>query len=319
MARAVTSWIFKEWFFKRSFFGESLFRFHKAFTMQQSSTTAFRIFRGGLYLAILVYAVVMIFGLSPIQNGPSQAQAAGEHELGYDDTPFLPNSQWRVHDVKRPQPVKVEPGEKASDAPADAVVLFNGKDVSEWENVKDPAVPPVCIEDGVINIKKTLDGLRTKKTFGDCQLHIEWMVPTPADAAWGDWGNSGVYMLGKYEIQVIESHDSICYSDGQAGSVYGQTPPAVLAARKPGVWQSYDIAFTPPRFEGDKLVSPAYVTVFWNGVLVQNHTPILGPTTHAALTNYETTRESTGPVSLQNHGSAVKYRNIWIRPFKPAE
>jgi hypothetical protein len=261
--------------------------------------------RSKILCRTLALAMTAAFGLS--------TAFADDHELGYDDTPQLPNCKWRVHDIKRPQPKKVEPGDKLGAPPADAVVLFDGKDLSEWDGANAAGV-----EDGVINIKKA-GQITTKKQFGDCQLHIEWATPNPADAPQGDWGNSGVYMLGKYEIQVIESHDSANYADGMAASVYGQTPPAVNVARKPGEWQSYDIAFTTPKFDGDKLVSPAYATVFWNGVLVQNHTPVLGPTVHALLTNYDATRETTGPILLQMHGSAVKYRNIWIRPFKPAE
>jgi len=257
----------------------------------------------------MVLTTVAIAGLS--FTGISGA-LAGDHETGYDDTPQLQNCKWRVHDRQRPQPTKVAPGAKLGDAPADAVVLFDGKDLSQWEGGSASGV-----EEGVINIRKTGE-LKTKQPFGDCQLHIEWATPAQADAPVGDWGNSGVYMLGKYEIQVIESHDAINYADGIAGSAYGQTPPAVNAARKPGEWQTFDIAFTAPRFDADKLVSPAYVTLFWNGVLVQDHTAILGPTVHAALTNYDTTRDTTGPILLQMHGSAVKYRNIWVRPFKPA-
>lgn len=253
----------------------------------------------------IAFAMTVLLGVS--------AAWAGDHEMGYDDTPFLPNSKWRVHDIKRPQPPKVVPGEQCGAAPSDAIVLFNGKDLSEWDGAN-----PAGIEDGAINIKKTGE-IKTKKKFGDCQLHIEWATPNPADAKHGNWGNSGVYMLGKYEIQVIESHDAMNYADGMAGGLYGQTPPAVIAARKPGEWQSFDIVFIAPRFDGGKLVSPAYATVFWNGVAVQNRTPINGPTVHAAATSYDGVSESDGPILLQQHGSAVKYRNIWIRPFKPAE
>ena len=126
------------------------------------------------------------------------------------------------------------------------------------------------------------------------------------------WGNSGVFFLGKYELQIIESHDSRIYADGIAGAVYGQTPPLVNASRKPGEWQTYDIVFTAPQFDGDKLVKPAYFTVFWNGVLVQDHTASLGPTRHREVAVYDS-RETTGPILLQLHGSAVRFRNIWVR------
>ena len=132
------------------------------------------------------------------------------------------------------------------------------------------------------------------------------------------WGNSGVFMLGKYELQIIESHDSKIYADGIAAAIYGQTPPLVNAARKPGEWQSFDIVFTAPQFNGDKLLKPAYFTVHWNGVLVQNHTASLGPMRYREVATYDS-RETTGPILLQQHGSAVRFRNIWVRDLKPEQ
>jgi hypothetical protein len=153
--------------------------------------------------------------------------------------------------------------------------------------------------------------ISTKQDFGDCQLHIEWQTPAQPDGDWGTWGNSGVFLLGKYEVQVIQT---VIYADGSAGAIYGQTPPLVNAARKAGEWQTYDIVFTAPKFDGKKLLQPAYITVVWNGVVVQNHTAALGPTVWRKLANYndKTTR---GPITLQYHGSNVRYRNIWIRPL----
>jgi hypothetical protein len=242
----------------------------------------------------------------------SAASAADEHALGYDDTPKLPNSPWRVHDRQRPQPPVVKPGDEAGAPPADAVVLFDGKDLSQWEGAK-----PRGLEDGYIDIMKAGE-LKSKRHFGDCQLHVEWATPAKADGDAMKWGNSGVYFLGEYELQIIESHDSRIYSDGLAGAIYGQTPPMVNVARKPGEWQTFDVAFTAPRFDGDKLLAPAYFTVFWNGVLVQDHTPVIGPTVHGKLANYDQSRTTSGPVLLQKHGSAVRFRNIWIRPVMPA-
>lgn len=234
---------------------------------------------------------------------------AGKH--GYTDTPFLPGNQWRVHDKNRPAPEKVQPGTPCSpSAPSDAIVLFDGKDLSKWEGVKEAA-----IENGSFDIFKT-GGIHTRQQFGDCQLHVEWQTPAKSDGDWATWGNSGVFLLGLYEVQVIETHSYQIYADGIAGAIYGQTPPLVNAARPPGEWQSYDITFTAPRFAADgKLLQPAYLTVFWNGVLVQNHTAALGPTRHKQLTQYDN-KSTTGPITLQLHGSHVRYRNIWIRPLK---
>jgi len=238
-------------------------------------------------------------------------------EYGYDDTPFLPNSPWRVHDRKRPQPPMVDPGTAGMTVqpavpPSDAIVLFDGKDLSQWEGGK-----PEGIENGCINILKTGE-LRTKQRFGDCQVHVEWATPAKADGGAMSWGNSGVLLMGKYEVQIIESHDSHIYADGNAGAIYGQYPPMVNPARKPGQWQTFDIVFAAPKFEGDKLVKPAYFTVFYNGVLVQNHKASLGPMKHRVLATYDS-KDTTGPLALQQHGSAVRFRNIWIRPLKLEE
>jgi sugar phosphate isomerase/epimerase len=240
------------------------------------------------------------------------SNAAGEPAFGYDDTPRLPNSPWRVHDRRRPQPAMVTPGDQPGMPPADAVVLFDGKDLSQWEGAN-----PRGLDHGCIDILKA-GQITSKRHFGDCQLHVEWATPAKDDGGPMNWGNSGIYFLGLYELQIIESHDSRIYADGIAAAIYGQTPPMVNAARKPGQWQTFDVAFTAPRFDGDKLLAPAYFTVFWNGVLVQNHTPALGPTLHRELANYEKTRTTSGPILLQKHGSAVRFRNIWVRPLKPA-
>jgi len=233
---------------------------------------------------------------------------------GYDDTPFLPNSPWRVHDRRRPQPPVVTPGSaglSSRDAtpPSDAVVLFDGKDLSQWNGGNEKG-----LEDGCINILKTGE-LTTKRKFRDCQLHVEWATPAKADGDNMNWGNSGVLFFGLYEVQIIESHDSHIYADGNAGAIYGQYPAMANASRRPGEWQSFDIVFAAPRFQGDKLVRPAYFTVFWNGVLVQDHRPVLGTTAHRTLPAYDV-RLSEGPIKLQQHHSAVRFRNLWVRPLK---
>lgn len=264
--------------------------------------------------APLLFAALLAVLLSP---GLVCAAETGADGLGYEDGPFLPNSPWRVHDRKRPQPPRIEPGsaglcDKAATPPSDAIVLFDGKDLAQWEGGN-----PQGIENGAINIHAT-GGLRTKKSFGDCQLHVEWATPAKADGGNMQWGNSGVLMMGLFEVQILESRASHIYADGNAGAIYGQYPALVNPARKPGEWQSFDIVFLAPRFEGQKLVRPAYLTVFFNGVLVQYHRPVLGAVAHRSLPAYRQPI-SEGPIALQEHGSAVRFRNIWVRPLKLEE
>lgn len=248
-------------------------------------------------------------GIAALLAGLLTRSAICEDGLGYTDTPRLPNSPWRVHDRNRPQPPLVKPGDPGLAAPpADAIVLFDGRDLSQWQGGD-----PQGIEQGAINILKT-GQLSTKRSFGNCQLHVEWATPAKPDADAMNWGNSGVYFLGRYELQIIESRKHQIYADGIAGAVYGQTPPLVNASREPGEWETYDVVFTAPRFDGPKLVHPAYFTVFWNGLLVQDHTASLGPTKHRLLPTYDS-RETTGPIMLQSHHSAVRFRNIWVRPL----
>jgi hypothetical protein len=270
--------------------------------------------------AIAAMGAVVLFGNGAARAEPSKPAAAGPKAAtaaarpavlppGYDDTPFLPHSPWRVHDRRRPQAPLVEPGQQPGAAPADALVLFDGKDLSQWQGGN-----PQGIEAGTINILKTGE-LRSKREFGDCQVHVEWMTPAKDDGGPMNWGNSGVFMMDLFEIQIIESRASHIYADGNAGAIYGQTPPLVNASRKPGQWQTYEILFTAPRFQGGKLLEPARATVLQNGVLVQYHQAILGATRHKTFPVYPTTA-TQGPIRLQQHHSAVRFRNIWVRPLK---
>jgi 3-keto-disaccharide hydrolase len=238
--------------------------------------------------------------------------------VGYDDTPMLPGSQWRVHDSRRPQPRVVTPGtfstpEQPGRPPSDAVVLFDGKDLSRWKGREGDA--QWKIENGYMEVNRT-GNIETREHFGDCQLHIEWATPVEVQGDSQGRGNSGVFLMGRYEIQVLDSYDNRTYADGTAGAIYGQYPPLVNASRKPGEWQSYDIIFIAPRFDGNRLVSPAYITVVQNGVLLHHHAAAMGPTGHRNVSSYDKPHPPEGPLALQDHGNPVRYRNIWMRRLK---
>lgn len=264
----------------------------------------------------------IIFGLSLLAT--AAAFAAGYTNsagvIGYNDTPLLPGGKWHVHDADRPQPVVVAPGtastqEKPGQPPADAIVLFDGKDTAQWVDKKgQPSAWK--IENGELISTKGSD-LISKPEFGDIQLHLEFCTPPPHGEAGQKRNNSGVFFMGKFELQILDCYESQTYPDGQTGAIYGQQPPLVNACRAPGQWQTYDAAFTAPRFDkAGQLTAPAYLTVFHNGVLVQNHTEILWPTMHRTLGKY-TPMPPTGPLKLQDHNNPVRFRNIWVRPLKP--
>jgi len=247
------------------------------------------------------------------------AQKSSNPHIGYDDTPMLPGSKWKVHDGTRPQPRIVTPGtfstqKKPGQPPSDAIVLFDGKDSSKWVG-RDGGPIQWKVEGGVMEVTRTGD-IETKEHFGDCQLHIEWAAPAEVKGESQGRGNSGVFLMGRYEIQVLDGYNNVTYADGITAAIYGQYPPLVNACRKPGEWQTYDIFFVAPRFEGEKLISPAYATVVHNGVLVHHHQELLGPTGHRTLSSYKEPHPPKGPLRLQDHGDPVRYRNIWVRPLK---
>jgi len=266
------------------------------------------------------YSVLMVASILEglLMVGPT-ASVQRESGLGYDDTPLLPNGKWRTHDAKRPQPVKVTAGtcstqERAGLPPSDAEVLFDGKDLSRWRSEKGgPA--SWRVQDGYMEVVPKSGDIYTREEFGDIQLHVEWRTPAPLEPG-GVWqGNSGVFLFGVYELQVFESSVNLIYADGQAGAIYGQYPPLVNPARDPGEWQVYDLIFNPAHFKERRLVSPAYVTVFQNGVVIHNHTALMGETGHRIVPVYKD-RGVRGPIRLQDHGDLVRYRNIWVRRLK---
>ena len=244
--------------------------------------------------------------------------AADAKKPGYKDTPTIPGTKWHVHDSDRPHPPIVKPAEKFSQgatAPADAIVLFDGKDFSKWKSGKGGEVT-WKIENGYMEVTPKSGIIRTADEFGDFQLHLEWATPAKVESEGQGRGNNGVNIFGRYEVQVLESYQSVTYADGQAGALYGQYPPLVNASRPPGEWQSYDIVFRRPRFDASgKVVSPARFTVFHNGVLVQDNAELIGPTANMRRPPYEAHADRL-PISLQDHGHPVRFRNVWIRDLE---
>lgn len=232
---------------------------------------------------------------------------------GYTDTPIITGQTWRVHDPERPYPPVVTPGATSADAPSDAVVLFDGTSLDAW-HTGDGEAPTWRLVDGAMQVAGNA-GVTSKQKFGDCQLHIEWA--TPADRSGGSqgMGNSGVFLMGLYEVQVLDTFNNPSYADGTAAALYGQNPPDANACRPSGEWQTYDILFRAPRFDAEgKVTEQARITVIHNGVLVHWDRELLGPTVHRRLPP-ETAHAAELPISLQHHGDAVRYRNIWVRPL----
>lgn len=277
----------------------------------------------------MIYRISILAGASALVLGSALAQ---DHApaTGYTDTPFLPGGKWRVHDDTRPRPAVVTPGSFPTDehrgtAPSDAIVLFDGKDLSQWVGWEGPfglefypkystgkeVEPTWKVENGYMQVD-TKANLMSKQKFGDIQLHVEWAAPETVVGASQGRGNSGIGIMGTYEVQVLDSFNNKTYADGQAGSLYGEYPPLVNASREPGKWQTYDIVFEAPRFRDGKLIKPAFATIFHNGVLVQNRQELLGPTAHRVRSEY-VPHEAEGPILLQQHGNPVRYRSVWVR------
>ena len=232
---------------------------------------------------------------------------------------MLPGLPWHVHDDRRPHPRLVTPAAEPDGPPSDAIVLFNGKDLSAWTShhsfitrAGSAGAPEWKLENGYFEVVPHTGDIATKEKFGDCQLHVEWAAPLEIVGTSQARGNSGVILMGRYEVQVLDSYDNPTYADGQAGALYGQWPPLVNPVRKPGEWQVYDIVFEAPKFEGEKLVKPAYFTVFMNGVLLHNRKESMGPMVYRQVAHYSP-QPAEDSLVLQNHDAKVRFRNIWIR------
>lgn len=229
------------------------------------------------------------------------------------------DTRWKIHDPDRPLPTIVTPGTASTQdapgkAPSDAIVLFDGTSLEQWLS-NDGSTAKWKVENGYFEVVPKTGNIHTKNAFGDCQLHVEFSEPTPPHGESQGRGNSGVFLMSTYEIQVLDSYENKTYADGQAAAVYGQYPPLVNASRPPGQWQTYDIVFRGPRFENNgKLLRPARITVFQNGVLVQDNVEPTGPTEHGERPPYKPGPDKM-PLALQDHGQPVRYRNIWLRPL----
>lgn len=210
-----------------------------------------------------------------------------------------------------PVPAVVIPGVSTA-PPSDAIVLFDGKNFDQWESVKDKGPVKWDLNDGAMTVAKGTGPIETKQSFGDCQLHIEWRTPSTVVGESQGRGNSGIFLQSRYELQVLDSYNNRTYSNGMAGSIYKQAIPLVNPSLGPGQWQTYDVFYTTPRFaDNGNLITPAYITVVQNGVLIENHFMIKGSTEYIGLPKYEV--HGDAPIQLQDHGNPVSYRNIWIR------
>lgn len=248
------------------------------------------------------------------QDKPKNVEVVIDGVAGFQDTPLQPDGKWHVHDPARPQPPVVTPGTFSTQAtpPGDAIVLFDGKSLANWRDKKTGGPAPWTIVDGAMVAAK--GDIQTTNELGDMQLHVEFCEPEPGQHAGQDRGNSGVFLMGQYEIQVLDCYQSKTYADGSTGGIYGQHPPLANACRPPGEWQAYDIIFNVPHFnDKGEVTTPGYVTVFYNGVVVQNHQAIRGATNWKSPGKYSP-HGPTGPLSLQFHNHPVRFRNIWVRP-----
>ena len=253
--------------------------------------------------AVLVMAAgLAVYGATQDKKNP-----------GYQDTPQITGQKWKVHDSERPHPAVVTPGAQYGAPPSDAVVLFDGKDLSKWKGPKGECAWKV--ENGYFEAVPKCGDALTADTFGDFQLHIEWATPAEVKGESQGRGNSGIFLHGRYEVQVLDSYENPTYADGQASALYGQWPPLVNVSRKPGEWQTYDIVFHAAHYKDGQVEKPATVTVFHNGVLTHEKKELLGPSAHRTVAK-ESPYDGKGPIRLQDHGNPTRYRNIWIRPIK---
>jgi hypothetical protein len=267
----------------------------------------------------LVMALTLFAGCNAEQRAKAAKEGKKPRNIQYVETE---TGRWLVHDVNRPAPPVITPGTESTQtepgrAPSDAIVLFDGTSLSGWTSSKGgPA--GWLVRDGYMEAVKDSGSIKTKRVFGSCQLHIEFATPSKVTGSGQERGNSGVFLMSTYEVQILDSYENKTYPDGQCAALYGRAVPLVNACRKPGEWQSYDIIFHRPIFKGKKVVRKAIFTVFHNGVLVHDNVELQGGTDWRgphAVTGYKPHGDKL-PIMLQDHDNPVRFRNIWIRELK---
>jgi hypothetical protein len=254
----------------------------------------------GLAFPLILFSISLVMGQTPryLSSEPSVNKTMKAEQT----------------EVYAPVPQVVTPGSACGAAPSDAIILFDSKNLDQWESASDGSPARWTVADGVLTVRAGTGNIRTRRSFGDCQLHIEWRTPSPASGEGQERGNSGIFLQSQYELQVLDSYHNKTYVNGQAGSIYKDTPPLVNASLPPGHWQSFDVFYTAPVFNADGSVkSPAYETVLQNGVLIQNHVALKGKTLNVGVHYYQ--KHGPMPLMLQDHGFPVSFRNIWIRPL----
>jgi hypothetical protein len=297
-----------------------------------------------LFIAMLCFAVIEAVTIScgteltgqQVATAGQQTSAAAQQQAAarsrqqrmqilFDSlTPAQQNSFFtNVKHIMEPEVKVIQPGAVNSDPPSDAIILFDGKDLNEWEEVARGAsgaggkiAATWIIKDGGMQPTTSSGTVQTKRVFNDFQLHIEWKTPVglAATVTGQNRGNSGIIIEGLYEVQVLDSYNNRTYNNGQAGAIYMQYPPLVNVSRKPGEWQTYEIIYTAPRFkDSTTYFTPPRITIFHNGVLVQNNVSIKGPTVSPGIPQYIIKEHGAGPIQLQQHGNPTTFRNIWIR------
>jgi hypothetical protein len=236
--------------------------------------------------------------------------------LAFAQQPTPPPMPPQATEFYTPVPPKITAGTLNSNPPSDAIVIFDGSNLNGFVSAKDGSSPAEwLIENGELVVVRGKGDIQSKLAFGDAQFHVEWSAPTTIVGEGQGRGNSGFFLMGMYEVQVLDSYESKTYTNGQAASIYKQHPPLVNATRPPGEWNYYDIIFKAPRFDKNGMVtSPATITVLHNGVLVQNNVILRGPTEYIGIPNYKAHADAL-PIKLQDHGNPVRFRNIWVRPL----
>lgn len=277
------------------------------------------------FLTAFLFVYTSSFAQMPQRPSPAQQEAFKKMQSLYDSLTPMQKTMFftEVKHIMDPEVTIIQPGTANNNPPSDAIILFDGNDINkEWEEAawrpgSAPSIKPAVtwiIKDGAMESTKGSGSIRTKRSFNDFQLHIEWKTPSTITGEGQGRGNSGIIIQGVYELQILDSYNNRTYRNGQAGAVYMQYAPLVNASKKPGEWQSFDVVYTAPRFkDSTAYFTPPRITVFHNGVLIQNNVSIQGPTVSPGIPEYVITEHGAGPISLQQHGNPVAFRNVWIR------